>query len=586
MLTPDEIERAGDMVAAVYSDIEAKMLDRLVSALVSGNALESKGMTALVLLYQTCATDLQKILDDNKSAIDDATRETVEHYLSLSDKDDISRLGEGQPRWPRQATATMAGVTEILARYNLQMMEGAKQAFLQASTEAITQVNTGALTREQALHRAVRKLEAEGIPIITYQNRETGKVTVRNKVDVAVRRHIRTQIAQDGARMTLDRLNAMDVALVEVSSHAGARPSHAIWQGRCYSLHGAVTIDGVTYPDFYSSTGYGSVSGLLGANCRHSFGPYRHGAPRQYKPDPEHASGLPNDEVYKLEQKQRYLERGIRDAKRELRGAQQLFDADGSTENRANLAKAQAALKSKQSAMRDLIKDANGQAKPGTTVLHRKPYREWAGDMPKKPAKMAAMEQRESLVKIPKERNALTVSPEVNTKAYHDAFEAMPVPKAVSEAAYEQAGRILQKASGTQYEYLVAIDARSGKLLADNLGAKATEGKTGFPDTEAKKVHQAKNGAILIHNHPASGRPSLTDLLTATRESSVKGSIVVGHDSSVWYLSVDNPDIASIIERVYNGNKQAYGDRAAEMSLTQLLKVNEAHKLFDWRRLK
>ena len=383
MLSPDDIEKAGDMVAAVYSDIEAKMLDRLVAALLSGAALDSKDMTALALLYQTHAEELQAVIDEAGPAVSEAARESAERYLRLSDEDDLARLGEGEPAWPRQVTATVAGVAEILARDNLQMMEGAKQAFLQASVEAVTQVNTGALTREQALHRAVQKLEREGVPIITYQDRETGRVTVRNHADVAVRRHIRTQIAQDGARMTLERMEAIAVPLVEVSSHAGARPSHATWQGRCYGLNGAVTIDGVSYPDFRTSTGYGTVGGLLGANCRHSFGPYRHGAPHRFDPEPDHASGLPNDEVYKMEQGQRKLERDIRDAKRELRGAQQVYDALGGDESLAELAKAKKRLTSCQAKMRGYIERCNDKSKTGKPILHRKPYREWAGDMPK-----------------------------------------------------------------------------------------------------------------------------------------------------------------------------------------------------------
>ncbi|MFR5092561.1 MAG: phage minor capsid protein [Adlercreutzia equolifaciens] len=74
-------------------------------------------------------------------------------------------------------------------------------------------------------------------------------------------------------------------------------------------MRGEQVIDGTVYPDLRSATGYGNVDGLLGANCRHSFGPYRHGAPRMYDPDPKTASGLPNDEVYELTQGQRYRER-------------------------------------------------------------------------------------------------------------------------------------------------------------------------------------------------------------------------------------------------------------------------------------
>lgn len=243
--------------------------------------------------------------------------------------------------------------------------------------------NSGLCTSEQAIHRAVRQLERDGIPIITYRNAKTGVQTVQNKIDVAVRRHVRTQIAQDSGRMTMGRLEGLDIALVEVSSHCGARPSHQAWEGRVYSLHGDVTIEGTRYADFRSATGYLSVDGLLGANCRHSFGPYRHGAPRAYHPDPKHPSGLSNDEVDELTQKQRYCEQRIREAKRELRGAQQIYEKERSIPSLAAVERSRAQLRDRQAAIRELIEEANAKCKPGTRVLTRKPNREWAGDMPK-----------------------------------------------------------------------------------------------------------------------------------------------------------------------------------------------------------
>ena len=384
MLSPDQLESAGNRVAAIYNDIEAKMLDHLVASMVNDEQFGQRSMTELALVSQTHTNELHTILDNERANISDAVYETVEEYLRASDNDDVKRLGEGEPVWPQQVQATVAGVALILERDNLQMIEGAKQAFLDSSIKAITRVNTGAMTTEHALHSAVRELEGEGIPIITYQNSKTGMVTVRNKVDVAVRRHIRTQIAQDGMRMSMDRLEKMNVQLVEVSSHEDSRPSHREWQGRCYSLLGDIEIEGTKYPDFYSATHYGSVDGLGGANCRHSFGPYRHGAPRAYEPNPKHPSGLPGEEVYELEQKQRYLEREIRKAKRELRGVQQIYDKDPKNlASKSELIKAQDKLKRRQEGMRNLINEANARCKPGTKVLYRKPNREWAGDMPK-----------------------------------------------------------------------------------------------------------------------------------------------------------------------------------------------------------
>ncbi len=272
MLSPDQIEAAGDAVAAVYNGIEARMLDHLVAAMLAGDGITRRTVTEIALLAQTHAGELRRIIDDHAGEIDEAVRATAEEMLAASDADDAARAG-GEPMWPQQVAATVDGIALVLARDNIQMVEGAKQAFLSASIEAVTLANTGMATAERALHRAVRKLEREGVSVITYQDAETGRVTVRNKVDVAVRRHVRTQIAQDGARMTERRMGVLGVTLVEVSSHCDSRPEHRPWQGRCYSLVGDVEIEGVRYPDFYAATGYGSVDGLMGANCRHSFGP-------------------------------------------------------------------------------------------------------------------------------------------------------------------------------------------------------------------------------------------------------------------------------------------------------------------------
>lgn len=391
MLDPDYIEEAGDMVAAAYTQIEAEMLDYLVAQMLLDEKLTSRGYTSLAMLAQTHDRELREILRRNAEGIADAVRASVEDALKRSDADDIGRIGGGRAAYPRRVAATVEGIARILERDNLDMIEGAKRAFIEAATRAITSTNIAAMTPERAIHEAVRTLEREGISVISYRNAATGRQTVKNKLDVAVRRHVRTQIAQDGARMTLERMRELDVALVEVSSHTGARPEHAEWQGRCYSLHGDVTIDGVRYRDFYSATGYGTVEGLLGANCRHSFAPYIHGTKRAYAHDPKHASGVPNAEVYELTQKQRRLERRIREAKREIRGAQLEYDADRRAEKLVEVMKAKQALKDRQASIRKLVNDANGKAKPGTSVLHRNPRREWAGDMPKAtgPAKTA-----------------------------------------------------------------------------------------------------------------------------------------------------------------------------------------------------
>ena len=406
MLSPDQIEEAGERVAAVYREIEARMLDHLARAMAEGWGKSPRTVTEAALLAQSQAEELRRMVEEFRPYIDAAVLEVVEECLEASDEDDVARAG-GSPEWPAQIDATVRGMAEVLGRDNIQMAEGAKQAFLGASIEAVTRVNSGDADREAALHRAVRKLERDGIDIVTYQDADTGRVTVRSKADVAVRRHVRTQIAQDAARLTVERMKRLGIDLVEVSSHEGSRKSHAEWQGQCYSYEGEQVIDGTVYPDLRSATGYGNVDGLLGANCRHSFGPYRHGAPRMYDPDPKTASGLSNDEVYELTQGQRYRERKIREAKRELRGAQVLYERDKSAANLDAVNKAGQKLRNRQEKMRAYIDGANAKSRTGKPVLHRKPDREWAGDMPKSKMPASANRTLPQLLGTPSAKRAM-----------------------------------------------------------------------------------------------------------------------------------------------------------------------------------
>lgn len=383
MLSPEALEEAGEALARVYRGIEADMLDYLVDLMLSGGGVTSRSVTAAALLGQTHADELRRIIEGHASEVDAELRATVEKFMRASDADDMERLGRPgtEKEWPRQMDATVRGLAAILQRDNLHMEQGALDAFLSASTEAIARVNSGASTAEQALHRAVRRLERDGVSVVQYRD-AAGNLTVRNRVDVAVRRHVRTQIAQDGARMTARAMDEYGVQLVEVSSHPNARPSHAAWQGQVYGWRGPVSIDGRSYEGLEAATGYGSVDGLLGANCRHSFGPYLPGAPRAYERDPKHASGLPGEEVYRLEQRQRAGERAIREAKRELAGARKCYDVSPTNAARVEVVRAQDLLARRQEAMRRLVKESNAKSLTGHPVLHRHPAREWAGDMP------------------------------------------------------------------------------------------------------------------------------------------------------------------------------------------------------------
>lgn len=171
---------------------------------------------------------------------------------------------------------------------------------------AYLEVASGAFTPQEAVFKAVKKLGADGIKCVSYKSGRT------DQLDVAVRRAIVTGIGKTCSDLQLGLADEMDCQLVEVSSHLGARPSHAEWQGQIYSL-----VKGhPKYPYFYDATGYGTGDGLCGWNCRHSFFPYFEGLSRPAN-EPTF-SRAENAQVYADTQKQRTYERAIRKSKREL----------------------------------------------------------------------------------------------------------------------------------------------------------------------------------------------------------------------------------------------------------------------------
>ena len=375
MLSPDDLSRAGEEVAAVYRQIEDSMVDALAGLLVSGETRSQRFETAMQLLSQSAVPRIHGVMERNRAHIDEATRSEVGRWLALSDSDDLSRikaaLGVELPGiTAREAASVVEGVAGILSRDNLEMERGAAQAFLRHSTWAVTQVSSGAMTMHAAWREAAVRLAGEGITYVTYRDTASGRVTVTNHADVAVRRHIRSQLSQATMSRTLQVCREAGIGFVEVSSHTGARQTHAEWHGRVYSLDGDVTVDGKRYRDFWRGTGYQGKEGpyaslgdrLGGVNCRHAFGPWLPGTPRAYDPDPPHPSGLSNDEVYELTQKQRAQERRIRATKRELMVAREHAEP-GNLGDSVRVAKLEKKLKRQQAGMRKLVDDANSKGK-------------------------------------------------------------------------------------------------------------------------------------------------------------------------------------------------------------------------------
>ena len=214
------------------------------------------------------------------------------------------------------------------------LTKAARREYYNAVNKAFLSVRTGAMTTPAAVKASCIELAQKGISVTHWESGHT------DRLEVAVRRNIKTSMAQTAAQMTLARMQDYQHDLVEVSAHWGARPSHFIWQGKVYSLTGA---EG--YENFYDATGYGTGAGLCGWNCRHRFYPYFPGIKTVYPEYDEDENRI----HYENTQKQRYYERQIRAAKREKAAL------EGTGASEADIKSVNARIRGKQKDLRNYL---------------------------------------------------------------------------------------------------------------------------------------------------------------------------------------------------------------------------------------
>lgn len=562
MLTEDEQRHQFDPTMAALAALELAMLGVIAHELLSHPDDPEAGAFGL-------AAGLAKALSDHRSSVmDNAHNDMAWGFHRNAERDIQDSHAEGAVAdWARTEAGRIAAEAEEYTQLTLdqlleRMREAARQSYYETAREAARQAPRCGYP--EAMKRAISALAREGITEYTY-TRADGTV-VHVPVDVAVRRELVRSGKSRQDKQQLDLAKRTGVNLVDVSFCGDARESHAVWQGKRYQLNGSGK-----YPNFYDACHVGDmVEGFGGYNCHHTLKLRFSDDDPFYFDDPLEGTGYTNEEVRKLTTKQRRLENHIRKAKREVQTLEKLgLDASD----------AKAEVRYYQKKIRDLVSEHK-------SVLSRDSKR-WREQIYS--PRVVSMQQNEPLVKLGKVKNGLSVSPVVNTKAYHDAFERLPLRKPVSESLYKQTGRILQETNGTSYEHLAAVDAKTGALLADNIGIKPTqERRTGFTKEVADKLKENPNGIVLIHNHPNSFQPSLQDVRMAAAEESVKGSVIAGHDGSLWFVSASEPGLVDVLDGMYNQliNQGYTKGRAKTAVLEAVVDAGTKHTGLKWERIR
>ena len=345
-LTPQQLQNIPENIIQLYRDLEEFIIDDIARRIaktgqltetakwqlerakdLSMDNIEKEILKTLELANKEVEETLKQSALTSVQAENKIYEEAVKKQIKIKGNSNLEKLLEAaikQTKGELKNISQSLGFAQII---NGKIVYKDIAKFYQDSVDlALMQVNSGVLNSNEAIKQAVKKLADSGLRTVDYENGWS------NRVDVAVRRAVVTGSNQMCHKMTELTMKELECEFVETTAHAGARTGkglsgpadHASWQGQvfCYKCKSD------KYPDFVSSTGYGTGEGLAGYNCRHSFSPFFPGISKRAYSE-EHLNNIDPEPFeydgktytyYEALQHQRKLETNIRQKKRELIG--------------------------------------------------------------------------------------------------------------------------------------------------------------------------------------------------------------------------------------------------------------------------
>lgn len=493
-MNPLENQRAADVPAGVYQDLEERLMANIIKHCRDYN----QPIATDVWLLRKMA-EIGKLNQENIKIIAQSTglsQTAMERMLNDAAEQAVAEMEPSMQRAVRrgllpvaepveksrnvkQALSTMQKqAKDTLNLCNTTMLYKASEAykqfvhnvasksreiankpdFLDILNKNATAAMIGAESRQQAMKKCISEFNDHGIP--AFVDKRGREWTPEAYVNMAMRSTSNTMAAE--AQMA--RADDYGIDLIEVDSHSGARPKCAKDQGKIFDRSNKST----KYPHWNTSS-YGEPDGLLGINCGHHIYPYVEGVSiRRHFPTEDMDA---NDKLYRETQKQRALERDVRKQKREC----MLYDQIGDDEAFAD---ASVKLKSKEAKLKAYVN--------GNPDLHRR-------------------KDREQVVGFDKGVSSKAVAA---NKAYTKAqnTDTIPIKDIVIRKSVGSKARnyqVVDKSTGIEYEFAPGTRIQDSEVFAGNgtrhpLHEGVAEGLTAqYGGTPAKWQH-AKGYGVLV----------------------------------------------------------------------------------------
>ena len=253
--SPQILDALPEELTELFRGLELKLLEEICSRLRIADQLNEVTVQDIRALraHGIDLEDIKKAIRETTEIgarkldklLDDVVARNQQYYTGMIDlagvtapeqlisHEDIYAIHEQTRGRYRNITQSMGFLVREGRR---RVMLPPAQAYQWALDNALMQIQSGAISYNQAIAEAVKQLADSGLKTVSY---ESGHV---DSVDVAVRRAVMTGVNQLNQKYREQSMDYLETDLVEVTAHLGARntdgpngwENHAKWQGKVY----------------------------------------------------------------------------------------------------------------------------------------------------------------------------------------------------------------------------------------------------------------------------------------------------------------------------------------------------------------
>lgn len=281
MFTPTEIEALPSAMEQLYRSLQLNIMSDLTERLkANGEEITSAADWQINRLYELGVSKdeidslIQSTLNVSDDEIDRIYDEVVKsgyarneklyagkgkEYIPYAENKQLQQLVKAVKNQTKSEYRNITGSLGFAVRNadNTLSFTPLADFYQRTLDNGLIQIASGAVDYNTVLKKAVKAMTDSGLRTVDYASGWS------NRVDVAARRALMTGFNQVVAKVNEDNAEQLGTEYFEVSYHRGARPTHQVWQGRVYSKKELETVCGL-----------GTVTGLCGANCYHSYSPF------------------------------------------------------------------------------------------------------------------------------------------------------------------------------------------------------------------------------------------------------------------------------------------------------------------------